>query len=159
VTVSKSPEGLNGHFGTADGPCMNFTQLWLPPPGKVLFFLDTCYAGAFTQGIRSGDTQPDIDRLVNELADAETGAVVFASSTGRQVSIEDKRWNNGAFTKALPGGARRQGRPQPGARGPGERAGQLPGQPGQGADWGKAVAGHGRGECPGRCCKWASAAD
>jgi uncharacterized caspase-like protein len=83
---------------------MNFTQLWLPPPGKVLFFLDTCYAGAFTQGIRSGDTQPDIDRLVNELADAETGAVVFASSTGRQVSIEDKRWNNGAFTKALPGG-------------------------------------------------------
>jgi hypothetical protein len=26
---------------------------------------------------------------------------VFASSTGRQVSIEDRRWNNGAFTKAL----------------------------------------------------------
>jgi hypothetical protein len=26
---------------------------------------------------------------------------VFASSTGRQVSIEDVRWNNGAFTKAL----------------------------------------------------------
>ena len=29
---------------------------------------------------------------------------MFASSTGRQVSIEDVRWNNGAFTKALPGG-------------------------------------------------------
>jgi hypothetical protein len=29
---------------------------------------------------------------------------VFASSTGRQVSIEDRRWTNGAFTKALPGG-------------------------------------------------------
>jgi len=27
--------------------------------------------------------------------------VVFASSTGRQVSIEDQRWNSGAFTKAL----------------------------------------------------------
>jgi hypothetical protein len=29
---------------------------------------------------------------------------VFASSTGRPVSIEDKRWNNGAFTTALPEG-------------------------------------------------------
>jgi len=29
---------------------------------------------------------------------------MFASSIGRQVSIEDRRWNNGAFTKALPGG-------------------------------------------------------
>jgi hypothetical protein len=32
VTVSKSFEGLNYHFGTADAPYMNFTQLWLPLP-------------------------------------------------------------------------------------------------------------------------------
>ena len=35
-------------------------------PGKVLFFVDTCYAGAF-QGVRA-DTQPDIDRLVGHLS-------------------------------------------------------------------------------------------
>jgi hypothetical protein len=28
----QEPEGLNCDFGTADGPCMNFTQLWLPVP-------------------------------------------------------------------------------------------------------------------------------
>ena len=28
---------------------------------------------------------------------------MFAPSTGRQVSVEDRRWNNGTFTKALPG--------------------------------------------------------
>jgi hypothetical protein len=67
--------------------------------GKVVFFVDTCYAGAF-QGLRA-DTRPDIDRLVNELTSAETGVIVFASSTGRQFSQEDRRWNNGAFTKAL----------------------------------------------------------
>ena len=27
--------------------------------------------------------------------------MVFASSTGRQYSLEDKAWGNGAFTKAL----------------------------------------------------------
>ena len=33
--------------------------------------------------------------------DAENGVVVFTSSTGKQYSLEDKAWNNGAFTKAL----------------------------------------------------------
>ena len=39
--------------------------------------------------------------FVNELASAENGAVVFASSTGRQYSLEDPAWGNGAFTKAV----------------------------------------------------------
>jgi uncharacterized caspase-like protein len=39
--------------------------------------------------------------VVNELASAENGAVVFASSTGKQYSLEDDAWGNGAFTKAL----------------------------------------------------------
>jgi uncharacterized caspase-like protein len=39
--------------------------------------------------------------VVNELASAENGAVVFASSTGKQYSLEDKALGNGAFTKAL----------------------------------------------------------
>lgn len=53
----------------------------------------------FAMGGRRG--LPDITGIVNELASAENGAVVFASSTGRQYSLEDPVWGNGAFTKAL----------------------------------------------------------
>jgi len=42
-----------------------------------------------------------LTRLVNELSSAENGAVVFASSTGRQESLESDEWKNGAFTKAI----------------------------------------------------------
>ncbi|MGB7292225.1 MAG: hypothetical protein WBD99_08645 [Thermodesulfobacteriota bacterium] len=37
---------------------------------------------------------------MNELSSAESGVVVFASSSGRQYSLEDTKWNNRAFTKA-----------------------------------------------------------
>jgi uncharacterized caspase-like protein len=67
-------------------------------PGKVIAFLDTCFAGGLQT---KGPTQPDVDRLANELASAEKGVVVFTSSTGRQFSLENRKWNNGAFTKAL----------------------------------------------------------
>jgi uncharacterized caspase-like protein len=43
----------------------------------------------------------DVTAMVNELASAENGTVVFASSTGNQYALEDKAWGNGAFTKAL----------------------------------------------------------
>ena len=52
-----------------------------------------------TAGARRGVA--DINAVVNELANAENGAVVFASSTGKQYSLEDQAWGNGAFTKAL----------------------------------------------------------
>ena len=45
--------------------------------------------------------QASLDKFANELAAAENGAVVFASSTGNQFSWEDPKWGNGAFTKAL----------------------------------------------------------
>jgi WD40 repeat protein len=67
-------------------------------PGKVLFFIDTCHAGNI-MGQQRGLT--DITRVVNELASAENGVVVFAASTGNQYSIENQDWGNGAFTKAL----------------------------------------------------------
>ncbi len=68
-------------------------------PGKVIAFLDTCFAGG--AGGTKGPTQPDVDRLANSLASAEKGIVVFTSSTGRQFSQESDKWQNGAFTKAL----------------------------------------------------------
>jgi len=66
--------------------------------GKTLLFADTCHAGNIF-GRRRGTV--DINAVVNELTSAENGAVVFASSTGKQESLEDPAWGNGAFTKAL----------------------------------------------------------
>jgi hypothetical protein len=65
--------------------------------GKTILFIDTCHAGN-VMGARA--VAPDITGVVNELASAENGAVVFASSTGKQYSFEDATWGNGAFTKA-----------------------------------------------------------
>jgi uncharacterized caspase-like protein len=66
--------------------------------GKTVLFLDTCHAGNI-MGKRRGAL--DLTGVVNELTSAESGAVVFASSTGNQYSVEDPAWKNGAFTKAL----------------------------------------------------------
>jgi len=66
--------------------------------GKAVLFVDTCHSGN-VMGTRRGGA--DITAVVNELASAENGVVVFASSTVRQYSMEDTAWGNGAFTKAL----------------------------------------------------------
>jgi WD40 repeat protein len=66
--------------------------------GKTLAFVDTCHSGNI-MGARRGAA--DITAVVNELASVESGAIVFASSTGNQYSLEKAEWGNGAFTKAL----------------------------------------------------------
>ena len=70
-------------------------------PGKVIVFMDTCHAGDVLGKRGTKAIPPSIDGVVNELVSAENGAVVFTSSTGRQQSLEDQKWNNGAFTRAL----------------------------------------------------------
>jgi Caspase domain len=67
--------------------------------GKVVVFLDTCHAGNAMGGTMKGAIA--ISDMRAELTSAENGAVVFASSTGRQRSLENPEWKNGAFTKAL----------------------------------------------------------
>jgi WD40 repeat protein len=67
--------------------------------GKSVFFVDTCHSGDVLGGGRRAVS--DISGVINELASAENGVVVFSSSTGRQFSLEDPKWGNGAFTKAL----------------------------------------------------------
>jgi uncharacterized caspase-like protein len=47
-----------------------------------------------------------VSSVVNELASAENGAVVFSSATGRQYALENMEWGNGAFTKAVVEGIR-----------------------------------------------------
>jgi WD40 repeat protein len=69
--------------------------------GKAVFFVDTCHSGnaigtAKTRGLDNG-----VDAFVSDLASAENGVVVFTASTGRQFSLEDPAWGNGAFTKAV----------------------------------------------------------
>ena len=66
--------------------------------GRVLVFMDTCHA-VNTPG--AGREVADINLVVNELSSPEIGAVAFSSSSGKQFSLEDPSWGNGAFTKAL----------------------------------------------------------
>jgi WD40 repeat protein len=64
--------------------------------GIVLLFIDTCHSGSI-MGTARGTT--DINGFINELANAGKEGVVFASSTGAQLSLQVE--GNGAFTKAL----------------------------------------------------------
>lgn len=66
--------------------------------GKVLFFIDACHSGQAIDGALSA---LDATAVVNSLSLAETGVVMFSSSTGREVSIERPEWKNGAFTESL----------------------------------------------------------
>lgn len=68
--------------------------------GKAVMFLDTCFGGAVLKSAGSRE----LSRLASELASTENGVVVFASSSGRQESLENDAWGNGAFTLALLGG-------------------------------------------------------
>ena len=67
--------------------------------GRVLLFIDTCHSGAVWG--RPASAPMDVGRIVNDLSSPELGVVVFASSTGSQLSYESAVWGNGAFTKAL----------------------------------------------------------
>lgn len=69
-------------------------------PGKSVFFVDTCHSGN-VMGSTSRRGVADVNGVVMDLTSAENGVVVFASSTGKQYSLENPSWNNGAFTKAL----------------------------------------------------------
>jgi WD40 repeat protein/uncharacterized caspase-like protein len=66
--------------------------------GRAAFFIDTCHSGqAANQAIRGN---PNLTGALNEIND-EKGVIIFASSTGNELSQEDEKWGNGAFTKAI----------------------------------------------------------
>ena len=71
-------------------------------PGRTLLFIDTCHAGSVL-GATSGRNS-ELARFVNDMSD--NGVVVFAASSGRQESLEQDDWGNGAFTSALLDGLR-----------------------------------------------------
>lgn len=63
--------------------------------GTFILFADTCHAGGIA-GIKTIIGDP-----VSELSREDIGTVVFASCGSRAVSLENKKWGHGAFTKAL----------------------------------------------------------
>lgn len=67
-------------------------------PGKVVFLLDACHAGAIDAGRRKGALTDD---LIRDLVTEESGVVAMCSSTGREFSVEDNRFRQGVFTQAL----------------------------------------------------------
>lgn len=94
--------------------------------GKVLFFVDTCRSGGIMGGRRG---PPDIQRIVNELASAENGAVVFAFLDGEPVftgrsQVGKRRLHQGAGRRLERRACRGWPRDDQPARLPHQRAGQ-----------------------------------
>ncbi len=73
--------------------------------GKVLVFMDACHSGNLMGNTKRRGVVVT-SAVVNDLASAENGAVVFSSSAGRQYSQENPEWGNGAFTKGVVEGIR-----------------------------------------------------
>jgi uncharacterized caspase-like protein len=96
LPVNADPDGLRRTGVAMD----EFKRTLSNLAGKALFFFDTCHSGNVL-GVKSRAGANDVSGVINELASAENGVVVFSSSTGRQQSYEDAAWGNGAFTKAL----------------------------------------------------------
>jgi len=69
--------------------------------GKVVAFLDICHAGGAV--LRQGRRGIEVDqtKLVNELAQAGDGLIVFAAARSNEVAIELPQEGHGAFTEAL----------------------------------------------------------
>ena len=73
--------------------------------GKVLVFMDACHSGNLMGKLQRRGVVV-VSAVVNELASAENGAVVFSAATGRQYALENAEWGNGAFTKGVVEGIR-----------------------------------------------------
>ncbi len=67
--------------------------------GRSIIFIDTCHSGAIWG--KKAHAAMDVGRIINDLSSPEIGVIVFASSTGNQLSYENLKWGNGAFTKAV----------------------------------------------------------
>ena len=63
---------------------------------QVVVLVDTCHSGAVL-----GERRATNEALAEELAGRGAGALVFASSSGAQESVESEEWGHGAFTYAI----------------------------------------------------------
>ena len=65
---------------------------------KAIFLIDTCYAGS---ALGPNLSMSSADSLATQLSRPEYSVVVLTASSGDQLSYEDAKWGDGAFTKAL----------------------------------------------------------
>ncbi len=66
--------------------------------GKALFFIDACHSA---DSLKGDVAAADVTAVINRMARADSGVVMFASSGGNELSLERSDWSNGAFTEAL----------------------------------------------------------
>ncbi|MGB0931879.1 MAG: caspase family protein [Chitinophagales bacterium] len=68
---------------------------------KKLVFIDACHSGGARSDVMN------INDAIKQLSQKQNICLTFTSSSQNQLSYEDDRWNNGAFTKALIDGMQR----------------------------------------------------
>lgn len=66
--------------------------------GKALFFIDACHSA---DSLKGDVAAADVTAVINRMARADSGVIMFASSGGNELSLERADWSNGAFTEAL----------------------------------------------------------
>jgi len=93
---------VNADINRINATCVSYVDIKRTTSavaGKLIVFMDACHSG----NVMGNTLQRAalISQAVTELTSADSGPVVFTSSTGRQFSLESPEWNNGAFTKAL----------------------------------------------------------
>ena len=74
-------------------PATEFVRQVGKLPCKVLMFVDTCHSGGLGRRL--------VFDPLREFVSDEVGAILFASSTAREESLEIPRLQNGAFSKAI----------------------------------------------------------
>ena len=79
-------------------------------PSRTIVFLDACHSGGIGGG---GAISTEITAVLAgwQKAKSPNGSVMFASSTGTQLSQEKVEWGNGAFTKAVLEGLKGEAHP------------------------------------------------
>lgn len=69
-------------------------------PGRILFILDACHAGAVDVP-KTRSVVSLTDDLIRDLVTEESGVVALCASTGREFALENNEHRHGAFTQAL----------------------------------------------------------
>lgn len=69
---------------------------------KKLIFLDACHSGgAFDSRMGAKASSADVERAIEQYNEFRSGTAILASSQGNELSYEDIKWKNGAFTEAI----------------------------------------------------------
>jgi Caspase domain len=77
-------------------------------PCKKLIFIDACHSGGAFDPAASGGraTASEVERALEKYNQYRSGLAILTSSSGDEISYEDRLWSNGAFTEAILRGLR-----------------------------------------------------